>query len=109
MAMSWLGRLLGGGTPEPAPLPAPAVVLPADLAAALTAGGGALEESTIAALRAHLEQASRKPGRRSSAAASMPFWLARDQDDKDGDIEDRLRERVEQRRAAEEGSKAAGD
>jgi len=108
--MSWLGRLFGGGgTPEPAPLPATAVVLPDDLAAALTAAGGPLEESTIAALRAHLEQASRKPARKRSAAESMPFWLARDQDDKDGDIEDRLRERVEQRRATEEGSKAAGD
>jgi hypothetical protein len=109
--MSWLGRLFGGGQAEtPPPLPANAVVLPDDLAAALTAGGQPLTDAAVAALREGLAQDARRAAGGAHAGERIPFWLRReDDDDTDGEIEERLRERVEQRRAAEEGTKAAGD
>jgi hypothetical protein len=108
--MSWLGRLFGGGQAEtPPPLPANAVLLPDDLAAALTAGGRPLTDATVAALREGLAQDARRAAGGAHAGERIPFWLKRDDDEKDGEIEERLRERVEQRRAAEEGTKPAVD
>lgn len=88
--MSWLGRLLG----RPArPVPAPTtVVIPDDLAAALTADGTPLATAVEAALRAHLAVAER---------AGVPFWLAREAGAA-ADLEEALRDRLAQRRATEE-------
>lgn len=101
--MSFLGRLFGGGkTPPPSPT---AIVLPDDLAAALTADGAALPEATEQALREVLE-VRRQAADRAAALAHqrserVPFWLARESDE-DVAIEDRLRDRLEQRRSGEE-------
>ena len=98
-AMSLLGRLFGS---RPAPPPAPAVevaaapntvVIPADLAERLTAGGAALGEAVEATLRTALANVER-PGE------ALPFWLVRDQQ-RSGEMEQELRDRVAQRRAGE--------
>jgi hypothetical protein len=108
--MSWLGRLLGGGTkgPQgPAPLPASAVLLPDDLVTVLTAGGEPLQGAAVAALREALD-ARRLRAERAAASPEdderVPFWLARETE-VDAAIEDRLRDRLEHRRAAEEAVK----
>jgi len=73
------------------------VVVADDIAVALTAPGTALGEAVDAALRAHLEAQARAAAARGEP---MPFWLARDRSGS-GEIEDELRDRVIQRRAAE--------
>jgi hypothetical protein len=96
--MSWLARLLGRSQPSAAPEPpATAVVVPQDIADRLTATGVPLGDAVEAALREHLtslEQAHRR------GEAAKPFWLARE-DEEGGDIEDRLRDRIAQRRSGE--------
>ena len=100
--MSFLGRLFGGS--RPAPPPATAVVLPEDLAAALTADGSPLGDAAVAALRAHLAERDRAARAPEATGEKMPFWLARDQPGEHGEgIEDRLRDRLEQRRSNDEG------
>ena len=103
--MSFLGRLFGGG--KPAPPPPTAVVLPDDLAAALTADGTDLPSATEQALREALE-ARRQALDRASAVAELrservPFWLAREGEE-DAAIEERLRDRLDQRRSGEEAA-----
>jgi post-segregation antitoxin (ccd killing protein) len=96
--MSWLGRLMGKSPPASAPEPPPtAVVVPEDIADRLTATGIPLSDAVEAALREHLttlEQAHQR------GEAAKPFWLARE-DEQGGDIEDRLRDRIAQRRSGE--------
>ena len=95
--MSWLARLFGG-KPEPPPAPPPtSVVVPQDIADKLTATGVPLPDAVEAALREHLE-VQEQAHRRGEVEA--PFWLARD-DEADGGIEDRLRDRIAQRRSGE--------
>jgi hypothetical protein len=102
-AMSFLGRLFGGGG-APAPPPT-TVVLPDDLAAALTADGTALPVAAEAALREALEARRQAADRAAAMAAQrserVPFWLARESEE-DAAIEDRLRDRLEQRRAGDD-------
>jgi hypothetical protein len=98
--MSWLGRLLGRTPASPAapePATTTAVVVPRDLAERLTATGLTLEVAVEAALREHLttlEQAHQR------GEADKPFWLARE-DEAGGDLEERLRDRIAQRRSGE--------
>jgi hypothetical protein len=93
--MSWLARLLGRAPAAPTEA-VPTVAIPADLAAQLTASGAPLSEAVEGLLREHLAE-------REAAAAPAHgdpfFWLARDAEG--ADIEDRLRDRIAQRRAAE--------
>lgn len=107
--MSWLGRLFGAGVAAPPPPSPVAVVIPADLAEALTAEGEALQPAVEKALRVHLTPpATVAPAPEGAAAARherVPFWLQRDSSAPDtsdgGSIESRLRDRLEQRRAGE--------
>jgi len=91
--MSWLGRLLGRAPAAPTTSAAATTVTIADdLAAQLTASGAPLAEAVEAALRAHLAEAD-------NANGGKPFWLAREEND--ADIEERLRDRIAQRRAGD--------
>ena len=96
-AMSWLGRLFGRGAVAPAGTPS--VVIPEDLAAALTAGGMPLVEAVEVGLRAYLAAA---PAATSADDERVPFWLARDPEHA-RDIEGKLLDRMAQRRAGEGG------
>src|SRR5947209_13568863 len=99
--MSWLGRLFGRAPVAPPPPPATAVTIPDDVAAALTADGSTLGGAVESALRLHI--AARE---RAAAEGRVPFWLARD--DEHGDaIEEALRDRLAQRRSADEGPSGA--
>jgi hypothetical protein len=97
--MSWLGRLLGRPAAPATGLVAPptAVVVPQDIADRLTASGLGLDVAVEAALREHLtalEQAHQR------GEADKPFWLMRE-DEGGGDLEERLRDRIAQRRSPE--------
>jgi hypothetical protein len=93
--MSWLARLLGRSSPAPAA--PPQVVVPQDVADRLTATGIPLADAVETALREHLtalEQAHQR------GDVEAPFWLQREEG-AGGDIEDRLRDRIAQRRSGE--------
>ena len=97
--MSWLGRLFGG-KPEPAPAPPPnTVIIDAALAQSLTEGGAALDLAVDAALRAYLDAQAKAAA--AGDSSGIPFWLRRDAEGT-GDIDHELRDRVIQRRAAED-------
>lgn len=96
--MSWLGRLLGRAPAAP-PLPATAVVVPEDVAARLTSGGAPLADAVETALREYLAAQERVEAQ-AAAGGDKPFWLTRD-DERSGDLEERLRDRIAQRRAGE--------
>ena len=98
LAMSWLARLFGRTAAAPAAPPEEAagtVVVPPDIAARLTAAGAPLDVAVEAALREHLAAAEREAERN----GEKPFWLTRDEES--GDLEERLRDRIAQRRAGE--------
>lgn len=76
------------------------MVIADDLAESLTAGGAALPEAVDSALRAHLE-AQRRAAEAEKRGERIPFWLRRD-DESSQEMEDELRDRVIQRRAAED-------
>jgi len=90
--MSWLARLLGRAPAAP-PEAANTVVIPADVAVLLTAGGVPLDQAVETALRDHLTHEAAAGG------GDKPFWLAREEES--GDLEERLRDRIAQRRAGE--------
>jgi hypothetical protein len=95
--MSWLARLLGRAPAAPAEKVGEAeraVAIPPDIAAQLTAGGAPLGAAVETALREHLAARDEAP-----ANGDKPFWLARDEEA--GDIEERLRDRIAQRRAGD--------
>jgi hypothetical protein len=94
--MSFFGRLFGA---KPPPAPANSVVIAEDLVATLTTDGATLEVAVNDSLRAFIEAQAK------AAAAGeperIPFWLRRESD-QGGQLEDELRDRVIQRRAAED-------
>ena len=98
-AMSWLGRLFGAKPVPPPEPPANSVLIDEGLAQQLTESGVALDVAVDSALRAYLDAQAK------AAAAGeperIPFWLRRD-DDGGGDIDSELRDRIIQRRSAEE-------
>ena len=94
--MSWLGRLFGA---KPPPAPTNSVVIASDLVSPLTPNGTDLSTAVDTALRAYLEAQAKALA--AGEPERIPFWLRRDAENA-GDLEDELRDRVIQRRAAEE-------
>ncbi|MGA7987959.1 MAG: hypothetical protein WCB51_06120 [Candidatus Dormiibacterota bacterium] len=94
--MSWLGRLFGS---KPPPAPANSVVIADDLVTPLVATGTDLSTAVDTALRAYLDAQAKALA--AGEPERIPFWLRRDAEHA-GDLEDELRDRVIQRRAAEE-------
>jgi hypothetical protein len=94
--MSWLGRLFGS---KPPPAPVSSVVIAGDLVAPLVATGADLSTAVDTALRAYLDAQAKALA--AGEPERIPFWLRRDVENA-GDLEDELRDRVIQRRAAEE-------
>ncbi|HVC05214.1 MAG TPA: hypothetical protein VND88_11115 [Candidatus Acidoferrales bacterium] len=94
--MSWLGKLFGA---KPPPAPADSVVIAGDLVGPLTAGGTGLSVAVDTALRAYLDAQAKALA--AGEPERIPFWLRRDAEHA-GDLEDELRDRVIQRRAAED-------
>lgn len=90
--MSWLARLFGRAPAAPAEQAAGTVVIPTDLAERLTASGAPLPVAVEAALRDHLAEVPTNDDKF--------FWLTRD-DERSGDLEERLRDRIAQRRSGE--------
>lgn len=91
--MSWLGRLFASAPPPPAPN---TVIIPDDIVGQL-GGGGSLQATVDDALRSLLEIRRRAA---EHDAEGLPFWLRREAGQK-GEIDESLRDRVTQRRAAE--------
>jgi hypothetical protein len=94
--MSWLGRLFGS---KPLPAPANTVVIAGDLVTPLAATSADLSTAVDTALRAYLDAQAKALA--AGEPERIPFWLRRDAE-KSGDLEDELRDRVIQRRAAED-------
>ena len=95
--MSWLGRICKS---EPPPPPANSVVIPDDIVAQLGGGAAPLQDTVEEALRSLIEIRRRAA---EHDAEGLPFWLRRDAGQK-GEIDESLRDRVTQRRAAENES-----
>ena len=91
--MSWLGRLF-----NPAPLPPPrnTVVIPDDIVAQLEGADEPLQATVEASLRSLIDIRRRAA---EHDAARLPFWLRREAGQR-GEIDESLRDRVSQRRAA---------
>lgn len=94
--MSWLGRLFGS---KPPTAPPNSVVVASDLVPPLTANGAELASAVDTALRVYLDAQAKALA--AGEPERIPFWLRRDAENA-GDLEDELRDRVIQRRAAEE-------
>jgi hypothetical protein len=95
--MSWLGRLF---KPAPPPPPANTVVIPDDIVVQLKGGAEPLQTTVEEALRSLIEIRRRAA---EHDAEGLPFWLRREAGQK-GEIDESLRDRVTQRRAAENDS-----
>jgi len=96
--VSFFGRLFGSGPPPSRP--ANTAVIADDLIPGLTAGGKPLDAAVDAALRRHLE-AERRAAEAEQRGEKIPFWLRREGGGS-GEMEDALRDRIAQRRGAEE-------
>ena len=99
LGMSWLARLMGRAPAAPAGQAAATVVVPPDLAERLASSGTPLEAAVEAVLREHLAEQERPAEPPATANGDKPFWLTRDEDS--GDLEERLRDRIAQRRSSE--------
>ncbi|HEX4755105.1 MAG TPA: hypothetical protein VH661_05060 [Candidatus Dormibacteraeota bacterium] len=95
--MSWLGRLF---KPAPPPPPTNTVVIPDDIVVQLKGGDEPLQTTVEEALRSLIEIRRRAA---EHDAEGLPFWLRREAGQK-GEIDESLRDRVTQRRAAENES-----
>jgi hypothetical protein len=95
--MSWLGRLFNSAPPPPPPN---AVVIPDDIVGQLGGSGAPLQATVEDALRSLIEIRRRAA---EHDAEGLPFWLRREAGQK-GEIDESLRDRVTQRRAAENES-----
>jgi hypothetical protein len=95
--MSWLGRLFSSAPPAPPPN---TVVIPEDLVTQLEGGDAPLQATVEEALRDLVEIRRRAA---EHDAEGLPFWLRRESGQK-GEIDESLRDRVTQRRAAETDS-----
>jgi hypothetical protein len=95
--MSWLGRLFNSAPPQPPPN---TVVIPEDIIGQLDGGDAPLQVTVEAALRSLVEIRRRAA---EHDAEGLPFWLRREAGQK-GEIDESLRDRVTQRRAADNES-----
>ena len=95
--MSWLGRLFSSAPPPPPPN---TVVIPDDIVAQLDGGEAPLQDTVEEALR-NLVEIRRRAAEHD--AEGLPFWLRRESGQK-VEIDESLRDRVTQRRAAESES-----
>jgi hypothetical protein len=95
--MSWLGRLFNSAPPSPPPN---TVTIPDDIVGQLDGGDAPLQATVEEALRSLLEIRRRAA---EHDAEGLPFWLRREAGQK-GEIDESLRDRVTQRRAAENES-----
>jgi hypothetical protein len=95
--MSFWSRLFGAKAPPPPP--PNTVIIEEEVAAPLTADGSALEIAVNTALRAYLD--ARAKAAAAGDPGAIPFWLRRESSGEAG-LEDKLRDRVIQRRAAED-------
>jgi hypothetical protein len=95
--MSWLGRIFKSAPPPP---PANTVIIPDDIVGQLGGGEAPLQTTVEEALRSLLEIRRRAA---EHDAEGLPFWLRREAGQK-GEIDESLRDRVTQRRAAESES-----
>jgi hypothetical protein len=95
--MSWLGRLFSSSTPAPDPN---SVVIAEDIVGQLGGAGASLQATVDDALRSLIEIRRRAA---EHDAEGLPFWLRREAGQK-GEIDESLRDRVTQRRAAEHES-----
>ena len=106
--MSLFDRLFGE---KPSPPAATSVVIEPELAATLTASGESLQDAVHSALRSYLVSLEQpKPAEPAAPAASatperVPFWLERGSE-RDEALEDKLRDRVINRRDTESDAKA---
>ena len=101
--MSFLARLFGSRPAGAAPAPTPTgVVIADDLAERPTATGAPLAEAVDAALRRHLD-AERRAAEAELRGERIPFWLRREQGGS-AEMEDELRDRIAQRRSADDSS-----
>jgi len=99
--MSFLSRVFGRRPAPEAPAPPDnTVVIEADVAALLVAGGAPLGRAVNDALHEYIE--AKAKAEVSAEARGIPFWLRRDSE-RAGEIEDELRDRVIGRRSTEEG------
>jgi hypothetical protein len=98
--MGFLSRLFGGSA-APAPPPNSVVIAP-DLAEALAIPGTTLEATVDSALRRHLD-AERRAAEAERRGEKIPFWLRREEGGS-AEIEDLLRDRIAQRRTAEDSA-----
>jgi hypothetical protein len=94
--ISGLGRLFWW---QPSPAPPNTVVIAGDLVSPLIEAGADLSTAVDTALRAYLDAQAKALA--AGEPERIPFWLRRDAE-RPGDLEDELRDRVIQRRAAEE-------
>jgi hypothetical protein len=92
--MSWLGRLFNSAPPPPPPN---TVVIPDDIVGLLDGGEAPLQATVESALRSLIEIRRRAA---EHDAEGLPFWLRREAGQR-GEIDESLRDRVTQRRAAE--------
>ncbi len=100
--MSWLSRLFSAAPPPAAPAappPAHSVVIPDDIIDQLGAADDQLQSSVEDALRSLIEIRRRAA---EHDAEGLPFWLRREAGQQ-AEIDESLRDRVSQRRAAENG------
>jgi hypothetical protein len=95
--MSWLGRLFSSAPPPPPPN---TVVIPEDIVGKLDGGDAPLQSTVEDALRSLIEIRRRAA---EHDAEGLPFWLRREAGQK-GEIDESLRDRVTQRRAADSQS-----
>ncbi|HEY8755815.1 MAG TPA: hypothetical protein VIN65_05630 [Candidatus Dormibacteraeota bacterium] len=95
--MSWLGRLFSSAPPPPPP---DTVVIPEDIVGKLDGGDAPLQSTVEDALRSLIEIRRRAA---EHDAEGLPFWLRREAGQK-GEIDESLRDRVTQRRAADSQS-----
>ncbi|MGH7723331.1 MAG: hypothetical protein ACRENL_10975 [Candidatus Dormibacteria bacterium] len=95
--MSWLGRLFSSSPPPPPPN---TVVVPEDIVGQLNGGDAPLQVTVETALRSLLEIRRRAA---EHDAEGLPFWLRREAG-QIGEIDESLRDRVTQRRAADADS-----
>jgi len=98
--MALLSRLFGRAPAQPAVPPANTVLIDSDIAAVLASEEIPLQPAVNTALREYID--AKAKAEINAEARGIPFWLRRESE-RQGDIEDELRDRVIGRRSGDEG------